>query len=186
MQSRMARYDVHNDGSGPYAIFYCDKCGRQFRSQPNVTATVAKEITRSAFTGLFRNVPILGDAVDSIASSTDPKSSTTLSAQQLNTAWSEMQSVFHQCPVCLQLVCPTDWDAQASLCMEDASKKRTEAQASATDVVHEVKCVSCGADVRGAKFCRECGTAVATKCRSCGAETGGAKFCPECGAKQSA
>ena len=184
MQARMARYEVQNDGSGPYAVFYCDKCSRPFRSQPNVTATIAKEITRSAFSGLFRSVPVLGDAVENIASSTDPRSSRTLSTQQLNSAWAEIRSVFHQCPTCLQLVCPTDWDAQASLCTQDADEKRQSSAAPAGEAVHEIRCANCGADVRGAKFCRECGTPVATKCRSCGAETGGAKFCPECGTKQ--
>jgi len=27
--SRMPRYDVRNDGVGPYAVFYCDKCDRE-------------------------------------------------------------------------------------------------------------------------------------------------------------
>jgi hypothetical protein len=26
--SRMPRYDVRNDGAGPYAVFYCDACER--------------------------------------------------------------------------------------------------------------------------------------------------------------
>ena len=33
----MPRYDVRNDGIGPYAVFYCDICSREFRSQPDVT-----------------------------------------------------------------------------------------------------------------------------------------------------
>ncbi|TML72043.1 MAG: zinc-ribbon domain-containing protein [Actinobacteria bacterium] len=45
-------------------------------------------------------------------------------------------------------------------------------------------CSSCGTEnVAGAKFCVECGTALARACPSCGTEVAsGAKFCPECGA----
>jgi class 3 adenylate cyclase/tetratricopeptide (TPR) repeat protein len=46
-----------------------------------------------------------------------------------------------------------------------------------------VTCPSCGsANVEGAKFCNECGTALAGACPSCGATNRpGAKFCSECG-----
>ena len=40
----MPRYEVHNDGIGPYAIFYCDKCSREYRSQPDVGGTIAQDI----------------------------------------------------------------------------------------------------------------------------------------------
>ena len=30
--SRMPRYDISNDGMGPYAVFYCDRDERQYRS----------------------------------------------------------------------------------------------------------------------------------------------------------
>ncbi len=44
-------------------------------------------------------------------------------------------------------------------------------------------CVQCGAPlIAGAKFCRVCGTSVASVCASCGASTvAGAKFCRQCG-----
>ena len=42
--SRMPRYDIRNDGIGPYAIFYCDSCGREFRSQPDVGGAVAQDV----------------------------------------------------------------------------------------------------------------------------------------------
>ena len=55
--------------------------------------------------------------------------------------------------------------------------------------VHSVAttaCPKCGAELTpGAKFCGECGTAVAAApkplCAGCGAELHGAKFCPQCG-----
>lgn len=50
-------------------------------------------------------------------------------------------------------------------------------------------CLSCGADVRKAKFCPECGTPIAPPpltCVGCGHQPEGSpKFCPECGAKMS-
>ena len=42
--SRMPRYDIRNDGAGPYAIFYCDMCGREFRSQPDFVNTVKQDL----------------------------------------------------------------------------------------------------------------------------------------------
>lgn len=212
MQGRMARYDVRNDGAGPYAVFYCDRCGREFRSQPNVKATIAKEVTKSALGGLFGSIPVLGDAVDTVSGY--PRYDTTLTSQQLDAAWAQMKSVFHECPTCLQIVCPSDWDPQSSFCTEDTPRRQEIAQAEAQQAAATMKgfadalglgsaitqaqaaqaaqpqtaapCANCGSETRGAKFCPECGTpvAAAAKCRNCGADTHGAKFCPECGTKQ--
>ncbi|MCX5737196.1 MAG: AAA family ATPase, partial [Proteobacteria bacterium] len=48
-----------------------------------------------------------------------------------------------------------------------------------------MNCTACGhANPERAKFCLECGTAVAMRCTSCGGELpAAAKFCAECGAK---
>jgi class 3 adenylate cyclase/tetratricopeptide (TPR) repeat protein len=50
-----------------------------------------------------------------------------------------------------------------------------------------MNCASCGTEnAAGAKFCVECGTALARACPSCGTEVAaGAKFCPQCGASLS-
>ena len=61
--SRMPRYDIRNDGAGPYAIFYCDSCGREFRSQPDLATTVKQDLGRSALGGFLRKVPLVGDSV---------------------------------------------------------------------------------------------------------------------------
>ena len=37
---RMPRYDISNDGMGPYAVFYCDRCNREYRSNPSIATTV--------------------------------------------------------------------------------------------------------------------------------------------------
>ena len=57
----MPRYDISNDGMGPYAIFYCDRCGREYRSTPSISTTVKENVTRGALGGFLRNVPIVGD-----------------------------------------------------------------------------------------------------------------------------
>ena len=64
MPTRMPRYDVRNDGAGPYAVFYCDKCDREFRSSPDIAGTVAKDVGRSAVGGFLRNVPLVGAVTD--------------------------------------------------------------------------------------------------------------------------
>lgn len=48
-----------------------------------------------------------------------------------------------------------------------------------------VKCAKCGASIfEGCKFCPECGTPTSIVCPKCNAQVkGGMKFCPECGAK---
>jgi predicted amidophosphoribosyltransferase len=49
-------------------------------------------------------------------------------------------------------------------------------------------CAACGAKMREAKFCPECGKPLEIEpvlCAGCGhVLEGGPKFCPECGAKQ--
>ncbi len=60
MATRMPRYDVRNDGVGSYAVFYCEKCEREFRSTPDVKGTVVKEVGRSALGGLLRSIPTHG------------------------------------------------------------------------------------------------------------------------------
>lgn len=52
----------------------------------------------------------------------------------------------------------------------------------------KVKCVNCGADITGRKFCTECGTKVEVKeetgvCKNCRADVAGKKFCIECGTR---
>ena len=54
---RLPRYDVQNDGAGPYAVFYCDKCGRDFRTEPAIDAGSVQVIGRSAIEGLLRDFP---------------------------------------------------------------------------------------------------------------------------------
>ena len=155
--SRMLRYDVRNDGIGPYAVFYCDKCEREYRSQPDVTGAIAKDIGLQAASVAkgIANVFGLGGVI-----------------KQVTEAAQQARAVSARCPNDGTLA-----PAGTKFCPKCGA---TMIQPQAA------KCPKCGADTQGAKFCPECGTKVEpapAKCPSCGAETKGAKFCPECGTK---
>ena len=215
MATRMPRYDVRNDGMGPYAVFYCEKCDREFRSTPSVGGAIAKEVGRSALGGLLRNVPLVGSVADRALD--DQRYTISLTQAQLDAAWAQVESRFHECPICNMVVCPSDWDAQAGCCTDDSPRGEEIAQAQAEQAAGMLKglasafgidqaikgaaeaakaasanvarCSKCGkAQSAGVKFCSECGgqvvqPAAAARCPKCGAEVKGGKFCAECGAK---
>ena len=85
--SRMPRYDVRNDGIGPYAIFYCDFCSREFRSQPDVGGAVAQDLGRQVAGGLLRKVPLFGNVVADNVVGEDPRYTYKLTPAQLEKAW---------------------------------------------------------------------------------------------------
>ena len=128
--SRMPRYDIRNDGIGPYAIFYCDTCGREFRSQPDVAASVKQDVGRAALGGLLRKVPLVGSAVADNVTGEDPRYSYKLTQQQLDAAWEKTQMHFRECPTCARIVCLSDFDVQSGCCNEDSPRLNeiTEAQ----------------------------------------------------------
>ena len=90
--SRMPRYDIRNDGAGPYAIFYCDSCGREFRSQPDIANSVKQDVGRSALGGFLRNIPLVGSAVaDNVVE--DPRYSYKMSQAQLDKATQDFNNL---------------------------------------------------------------------------------------------
>ncbi|MDI7277318.1 MAG: zinc ribbon domain-containing protein [Anaerolineae bacterium] len=200
MAKRMPRYDVRNDGSGPYAIFYCDECDREFRSQPDIKQTIARDVGRQALGGLLRNIPVVGSAVaDNVAD--DPRYSTNLTPQQLEAAWRQMEDRFGECPTCNKVVCLSCFDTQSGYCnvctprADEIAEARSEqagravkgflgafglgnviedaaraAQQAATQVA---RCPKDGTVAQpGTKFCPECGTAMVQPA---------AAVCPKCG-----
>jgi DNA-directed RNA polymerase subunit RPC12/RpoP len=175
METKMARNEIRNDGSGPYAIFYCALCSKEFRSNPNVASEVTKGVGQGLFKGLLRAIPVVGYDVSNAVGSASGK--TAMNQKQLEKAWAEVSANFHQCGTCGKFVCDSDWNAESDSCSEHAG-----AQAGVT-------CTQCGAQVKGAKFCPNCGAKIeepkpiSTKCSACGTEAKGAKFCPNCGAK---
>ena len=127
--SRMPRYDIRNDGAGPYAVFYCDICGREFRSQPDVTNTVGQDIGRQAVGGFLRKVPLVGSAVADNVTGEDPRYSYKMTPAQLDEAWKQVQEHFRECPTCSRIVCLSDFDTQTGFCQEDSPRTDEIAEA---------------------------------------------------------
>lgn len=187
--SRMPQYDIRNDGAGPYAVFYCDACGREFRSQPDVINTLGQDLGKQAVGGFLRKVPLVGNAVANSVTGEDPRYSYKMTPQQLEKAWSQAQVHFRECPTCGRIVCLSDFDTQSGFCMDDSPRTNEIAEArgeqagaalkglaSAFGLDNVVKKVSQAAEnaQRAAEQMAHCpkdGTLAAP----------GTKFCPECG-----
>lgn len=131
MADRMPRYDVRNDGVGPYAIFYCERDEREYRSAPDIGGAIAQDVGRKALGGFLRNVPIVGGAVADGVAGQDPRYVYSLTPQQLQAAWNQVKDRFHECPTCKRLICPSDWDAQSGFCEDDSPRKDDIARAQA-------------------------------------------------------
>jgi len=180
----MPRYEVRNDGAGPYAVFYCDKCEREFRSTPDIGATVAKDIGRNALGGLLRNVPLVGSVADRAME--DQRYVYTLTPQQLEAAWRQVEPNFHECPTCKMIVCPSDWDAQSGYCTEDSPRREQIAQAQAEQAAGVLKgfasAFGLGEVVRSAAQAAQAASSNVARCPKDGTVApAGTKFCPNCG-----
>lgn len=187
--SRMPRYDVRNDGAGPYGVFYCDECGREFRSQPDVINTVTQDLGKQALGGLLRKVPLVGNTVANNVTGEDPRYSYKLSPTQLENAWKQAQVHFRECPTCNRIVCLSDFDTQSGFCNEDSPR---------TNEINEARGEQAGAAIKGfanafgfgdvikkasqaVETARQAGSQMA-KCPVDGTLAApGTKFCPECG-----
>jgi RNA polymerase subunit RPABC4/transcription elongation factor Spt4 len=204
---RMPRYDISNNGMGPYAIFYCDRCNREYRSNPSISNTVKESVTRGALGGFLRNVPIVGDSAANQVE--NDRYRTDMSADELASAWSATKQYFRECPTCHQIVCIPDFDETAGFCNEDSPRRAEVEAAQAQQSAAALKgiadvfgisgaikqsmaataaattCAKCGtAMAAGVRFCPNCGTPAAQSkaCASCGtAMEAGVKFCPNCG-----
>jgi hypothetical protein len=182
--TRMPRHEVRNDGAGPYAIFYCDKCDREFRSQPQIVATIAKDVGRKALGGLLGGIPIVGGLADRALQ--DSRYVFDLTPQQLEAAWKEVQVNFHECPTCRLIVCPSDFDTQSGFCNEDSPRRNEIAQAQGQQAAGVLKGIAdvfgVGDAIRGAAQAAKNATANAARCPKDGTlAAAGTKFCPECG-----
>jgi len=184
MATRMPRYEVRNDGIGPYAVFFCEKCDREFRSTPDVGGTVVKEVGRSALGGLLRNVPLVGAAADRALD--DQRYTTSLTQQQLDAAWKQVEANFHECPTCRLVVCSSDWDVQTGYCTDDSPRRDEIAQAQVEQAAGVLKGLASafGLDqaVRSVADAAKAASADLPRCAKCGKpQPVGTKFCPECG-----
>lgn len=214
--SRMPRYTISNEGVGPYALFFCDRCQREYRSTPSIARTVQESVTRGALGGFLRNIPLVGNAAADSMSNNQYR--TTMDQAELQAAWGQVQTYFRECPTCHQIVCVPDFDEQTGFCNEDSPRAAEVEAAKAQQAAAALKgvadafgigdriqqsmaaaqakgasagstvgapCTSCGTPLSpGARFCPNCGTAVAqpSACASCGTVLApGAKFCASCG-----
>ncbi len=144
--TRMPPYEVRNDGIGPYVVFFCEKCRREFRSAPLAGPSVP-QIGRQAMGELLRKLPKVGETLgDTVAGSGNSKINLTLA--QLAVGWSQVMENFQQCPVCNQVVCKEDFDARVGLCKEDRARRVK-------------RCAACGAELKSTvRFCPQCGAGV--------------------------
>jgi Double zinc ribbon/zinc-ribbon domain len=187
--TRMPNYDIRNDGAGPYAIFYCDSCGREFRSQPDLVNSVKQDIGRSALGGLMRKVPLVGNNLADNVVGEDPRYSYKMTPAQIESAWKQVQVHFRECPTCNRIVCLSDFDTQSGYCQEDSPR---------TDEILESRGAQAGAALKGFATAFGLGDAlknvgkavesagnVATRMAKCPQDgtlaAPGTKFCPECG-----
>ncbi len=187
--SRMPRYDIRNDGAGPYALFYCENCNREFRSQPDLANTLTKDIGRSAVSGFLRRVPLVGNTVADNVVGEDPRYSMKMTPQQLDSAWKQVQPQFRECPKCSRIVCLSDFDTQSGFCQTDSPRSQE---------ITESRGVQAGAALKGfasafglgdvakkveqaADAAQRASTTMA-RCPQDGTLAApGTKFCPNCG-----
>lgn len=191
--SRMPRYDVRNDGMGPYAIFYCEQCDREFRSQPDLKNTVATDLSRKVAGNLLRKVPLFGGALAENVAGEDPRYVYSLTADQLQAHWNQVKDRFRECPTCMKIVCISDFDEQAGYCNEDSPRANQIAESRAEQAGSAVKGfmnvfglgdavgqISQAAQQAG-QAAQRAGQTMA-RCPQDGTlATPGTKFCPECG-----
>jgi RNA polymerase subunit RPABC4/transcription elongation factor Spt4 len=187
--TRMPRYNFSNDGMGPYAIFYCDRDGREYRSNPAITTTIKENVTRGALGGFLRNVPIIGDSAANQIENDRYRSDMT--SEELNTAWAAVAQYFRECPTCHQIVCIPDFDEVTGFCDEDSPRAAEVEAAKAQQAAAALKGVADvfgigGAIQRSMANAQAAGAPAAagftTACLSCGTPLApGTKFCANCG-----
>jgi hypothetical protein len=182
----MPRYDVRNDGTGPYAIFYCDECDREFRSQPNVGGTIANNIGQDVAGGLLRKIPLFGGALANNMERNDPRYTYDLTPQQLNEHWNQVKHNFRECPTCNRIVCLSDFDEQSGFCSEDSPRRDQIAEARGQQAGAALKGIAnvfgFGSALEAAGKAAQQATSQLARCPSCSSVAqAGTKFCPECG-----
>lgn len=186
---RMPRYDVRNDGIGPYAVFYCENCDCEYRSQPAVANTIARDVGRQTAGGLLRKIPLFGDAIADNVAGEDPRYSYSLTTEQLEKAWDQVKDRFRQCPTCMRVVCVSCFDEQTGYCIDDTPRKAEMAEAEAEQAGAMIKgfasALGLGQVVqRVTEAAEQAKSTVTLRCPSCGTEApAGTRFCPNCGTK---
>ena len=197
----------HGVDAGFQFEFYCERCNDTWRTNfvPYRGAQASGWLSKAA--GMFGGVlGQVSDAVDGFAQSGWGKARD----EAFMAAVDQAKKHFHRCGRCFQYVCNVCWASDKGLCRNcapdaeveiEAARAQGQAAAAAEEAdvegrargkKMEVKrerqlvCPQCKAEAHGAKFCPECGFALAVKaqCPQCATEVlPGTKFCPECGQK---
>ena len=187
--SRMPRYDIRNDAIGPYCVFYCDSCGREFRSQPDIAGAVKQDLGRQMAGGLLRKVPLFGNAVANNMVGEDPRYSMKMTPDQMEKAWKQTQVHFRECPTCSRIVCLSDFDNQSGFCQEDSPRTNEIAEARGEQTGAALKGLASAfglgdvmKNVEQAAKTAQNAASQAARCPNDGTlAVPGTKFCPECG-----
>ncbi len=188
--SRMPRYDIRNDGVGPYAVFYCDKCEREYRSTPDVANTITRDIGKQAVGGFLRNIPLVGGSIANNVTGEDPRYSHTMNPQQLQAAWNQVNKYFQECPTCRLIVCLSDFDTQSGYCNDDSPRQDQIAEARGQQAGAALKGIANAfgfgdAIEKATKAAQEAARQAETQLARCPNDgttaPAGTKFCPECG-----
>ncbi len=186
MTDRMPRYEVRNDGIGPYAVFYCERDDREYRSSPDVGGAIAQDIGRKTLGGFLRGVPLVGGAVADNVVGQDPRYTYSLTPQQLQAAWNQVKDKFHECPTCKRLICPSDWDTQSGFCVDDSPRKddisRAQGEQAGAVLQGFANAFGLGDAVKKATEAAKQASTASARCPQDGALfPAGTKFCPEHG-----
>lgn len=182
---RMPRYDISNDGMGPYAIFYCDRCNREYRSTPSMSTTIKESVTRGALGGFLRNVPIVGDQAANQVE--NDRYRTDMSAEELASAWTATKQYFRTCPTCQQIVCVPDFDEVSGFCDEDSPRRaeveaaKAQQSAAALKGIADVFGISGAIKQSMAAAQAQSAGALATCPKDGTTAPAGTGFCPNCG-----
>ena len=191
--------------SGCQFQFYCERCRDTWRTEfvPYRSGQASGWLGKAAgmFGGVLGNV---GSAAEGLARA----GWSSARDEAFKEAVEQAKGHFHRCARCHQYVCDTCWNTDKGLCLNCAPSAEVEIEAArASGEVYaagekaalegiqrgkqmdvkrdrQLVCPQCKAETKGAKFCPNCGYALATKttCPACSAEVpAGAKFCPDCG-----
>ncbi len=210
---RMPPYVLRNDGAGPYAIFACEKCRREFRSQPlPAVIPAAHYLGQQLFDTLLHQVPDVGkNLVTNLAANLVDSVTNRLAQAGTEAA----ANLLHNIPVfgdnlassvvaasgqALTLTpgqLATAWQqvqsnfrlcpaCQRVVCLSDfdpASGFCHDDQPQAGSAAPAAPATPAAHTAHAAHTTHT--TRAAAHCPKCGAVTQGAKFCPNCGTKLS-
>jgi len=191
--SRMPNYDIRNDGMGPYAVFYCETCSREFRGQADVKNTVASDLGRRAAGDLLRKVPLFGGALAENVVGQDPRYIMTLTPEQLQAQWEQVKPRFRECPTCNRVMCISDFDEQSGYCSEDSPRVNEITEAKGEQAGAALKGLAnafglggafgeIGNSIKQAGQAAQQASASMAHCPNDGTLAAeGTKFCPNCG-----